>query len=802
MSTTEKGDDFRDLVCDLLRTQFPDVETEPRIGGSKVDIAFSKHEFGRHVRFAVECKDYARPLTKSYIEQNIYPKYHALLGAKLVDRVLIVSRRSISTDAAEYAKTWGADHLTYEGLAEALVGMRRYVDGLAQLRPADDSLYVEARLEDTEGAALEAVDRWVSDVAGPPGIAILGGYGQGKTSFARRVASEYAKRHLAEPTGRLPILLRLGEVVHETQLEGLFGKEFTATHRVPGYTFQTLFHLNQQGRLIILLDGFDEMKHAMTGSDFQATFRQFNRLLCPRAKVVLLGRPNALPSDERNLVFRGVSQVGDNTVTSSMFVPWLEWRLAFFSKEETTLLLRAHMDLLVRKYEREGRFRYAPGYSDGRVDEILAKVPADLLRRPVHVALIAEVGADPNFDFAGFNQHKLYTHFVSSMVLRDIRDKPARRPIPIEPRLTFQRDLAWWAWRRIGTAQGCFFRHDVPDSLLTDLPNGGSADAEAKRNEYIVSTLTEEKESGVLFFAHRSFQEFLVAERLRLHQSTPSSHIDYSAFMTSDVVSFLTQAPSFDYILDWYRTLRSCDGPVSPSYLEFFARFANLQPELEIALRETGPASTDPWTVAICAFASFKGPTGATGQPGFSAMLNDLVQFGETDAAAIAALALLAQPVTLEAVKLTRLCASLLGRCLRLSRPSQDKANLTISRRDFDFAAKWVSSSVGRRFPAQRDTSPASLVVDLVELERACLHQLTEERKILSKESFRGNPFALENPTPLPARATVPAQHTYNLIEKPTRERHARYLGSHSPDFHIVQVHEKGHSASKWRGHV
>ena len=65
-STTEVGNAFRDVVCDLLRTKYPDLRIEKRLSGTKVDIRFTSEGLAREV-WAVECKDYAKPLDKGYV---------------------------------------------------------------------------------------------------------------------------------------------------------------------------------------------------------------------------------------------------------------------------------------------------------------------------------------------------------------------------------------------------------------------------------------------------------------------------------------------------------------------------------------------------------------------------------------------------------------------------------------------------------------------------------------------------------------------------------------------------------------
>lgn len=574
-NTARQGNAFRDVVAALLRTQFEDVATEREIAGTAIDITFSKLEFGSWKRFAVECKDYDRPLTKGYISKNIKSVYDPMFeqGPKeSIHHVLIVSKHPLAPAARSYVDSIPRySHQTYDQFSESILGIRRYVEGIARLvDPAQAAEYVAARFVEDQCDAMALIEKWIED-SGPPGLAVLGGYGQGKTCFAQQVAARAAVRHLADPVHRVPLFLRLGEVVHETRLENLFGGEFTSRHHVPGYHFETLMHLAKTGRLLIVLDGFDEMKHAMTAADFYANFKEFNRLLVPGGKVLLLGRPSSLPSDSMELVFRGNRRFGDSYVADPAFQAWQERRLDFFTLQEATTLLGLHLKSVMSKYESERAVQYPDGYFARRIKEIAALVPFELLRRPVHVTLIAEVAADANFSFEGFNEFRLYQRFIEKMVERDTVDKPARREIALEHRLSFQRELAWWAWKRIGVAQGIFNREDVPAAILDGLPAGKSVDVEGKRNEYIVSTLTEAKDGGMLFFAHRSFQEFLVAERMTTTPVGPSAHPEYSRFFNAEIGDFLMGSPNQQFSLDWVESLGATNGPLSLGYLNFFA---------------------------------------------------------------------------------------------------------------------------------------------------------------------------------------------------------------------------------------
>lgn len=590
-STVAKGNAFRDHIAALLRSLgHDDVKTEQYIDGTAVDITFSKRELGRRVRYGVECKNYGSPLTKTYLDQKVYPGYSRLLDNDKFDCVLVVSQHEIGSDAGSWFSTTPRFvHFTEQRLTEELLGLDAYVKDWATSKAVREGQYIEARFKDLEGPAVDHVRNWIECDPGH-GLAILAGYGRGKTSFANRLVREQAQRFRDNQTERMPVLIRLGQVVHEVELEGLFGKEFTSRVHAPGYSYRALELLNAAGRLLVVLDGFDEMKHAMTFSDFRANFIQLNRLLVGRAKVLLLGRPTAFTSESRELVLRGREVVNGTSVLSTKFAAWREVELASFSHDETVHLLKSCLEDAIARFSDQGRASYPPDFVATRSAEIISRLQStDLLTRPVHITLVAELGANPDFSFENFDEYSLYQHFITNMIDRDVDNKQARRSIGTEPRRKFQRELAWWAWTRSGQLQGQFERDAIPPSLLADLPHGASQDDPGLLNEYIVSTLTEEKSAGILYFAHRSFQEFLVAERIITTRITPECHTENSEVVNPEILAFIKQGMPEGNWTAWCESLDACKGPLAPDYLALFL--------------ETHPARDDSYVLRQADFA-------------------------------------------------------------------------------------------------------------------------------------------------------------------------------------------------------
>ncbi|MEW6372450.1 MAG: DUF2034 domain-containing protein [Pseudomonadota bacterium] len=557
MNSTLIGNVFRDYVLRLLQSKFPDAHSEGKAAWKNADIMFSMMELGKRIQVAVECKNYTRSLkTKDFTE--IVGQYHAALESGDINLLLVVSNKPVEAASRKLINSIkNLRFLTIGELESWLVGLEPYVQSLVEEFNADEvhQYYIEGRFEGIEGNAFNYVQSWIdSDDATDNGLAVLGGYGLGKSSLAKRVASAQARRYLLNPESeRLPILLPLGQVVHETELAALFGKQFTSRYSLETYSYKTLLQLNKAGRLLVILDGFDEMKHAMTEHDFRSNFREFNKLRVLGAKVLLLGRPNAFTSESSNLLIRGLAELDGQAYLNSDFPAWKECRLAFFTSSEQRQFLDGFLKYKnVGLADDEARRR--------RIDEVVEDIDDEILQRPVQARIVGLLAADLNYTFRGTNRFRLYADFVRQVIQRD-QEKRARSLIPAEHRHRFLKELAWWSWTRAGVSQGTFRREEVPDALFHGLSDGHAVDHQAKRAEYLVSSLTEEKDASFLYFAHRSFHEFLVAAHITaLPTITQADISDISSALNEELIEFLRESRDelyLDRIYDGLSSIRT-----------------------------------------------------------------------------------------------------------------------------------------------------------------------------------------------------------------------------------------------------
>jgi len=409
-SATEIGNSFRDQVANLLRTRYETVTVEKPLNGKDVDIVYTESRLGRNEVVAVECKNYSHRLSATEFSREIYADYRDLLDSRAVDVVLIITNREISSSTqARINSDPRFRFLTLAALEEHILGITSYVKGLSLLAKLDGltEYYIPAKFNDLPQSAIDYLEEWIG-TENSPNLAVLGGYGQGKTSLATTLASRQASRYLANPTERIPILIRLGVVTHETSLEALFGREFTGSVR-SNYNFSTFMHLNQSGRLLVVLDGFDEMQHGMRASDFRANFAEFSRLICEQSKVIISGRPSAFLSESvKEEVLSGVAPVGRFRSSSTRLATWPQKTLSLFTEDETRAFFRTYMIYLIESRPHQFTEMLRIEEVESRISTVLDQLQASLYTRPVHAKLIAELAIDPTFSFAQFTEYELY----------------------------------------------------------------------------------------------------------------------------------------------------------------------------------------------------------------------------------------------------------------------------------------------------------------------------------------------------------------------------------------------------------
>lgn len=555
----QKGDAFELDVREMLALQGWTVTNERLLGHKKVDALASKTtEFGQFTRMAVECKDYLTPLTKTTVV-GVVADYLPLLSDGRVDALLLITRHGLAPAAGEYADgVRGLIHCTYPDLLRSLIDFSSYVPGLVTEYETDliATTYTEQCYADSDGTRRCTLERdlleWV-DADDPMPIAVVAGYGMGKTTLARRMAFILGRRYLADPQARIPVLIGLEQVSSDQSLEGLLGRHFTSLHNIPRYNFHAFSRLNAAGRFVLLLDGFDEMRRLMSPEVLHYNLSQLARLVVGNSKVVLFGRLTVFMSDEEQLqMLHGMGPLGGAWRRLPGTVGFRELHLLPFSEGQIEAFLTRFASVSKKnaRVARRVLFGRSPALKRASQTALLT----DIATRPVQLKMLTEVLPSYHGPIDDLTLTVLYSEFIDLVIRREC-SKLTRQAVPPHERRAFAADLAVWMWRKAlnyGVAAA-----DLPDELFSLYSRPGE-DLLSTRRDLLAACFLERKVGTGYYFPHRSFQEFLIAEFLS-KSIVSKTLIPDMGFLTAEIRAFVATMVSRRDVVLWLAAVYAAD---------------------------------------------------------------------------------------------------------------------------------------------------------------------------------------------------------------------------------------------------
>lgn len=527
-ATKNKGDVFRDKIKSLCLSASYRPISEVYVAGKKADLVYEIHRSPRPARIAIEAKNYGQALQKSMISE-IIGDYGRALKDRIVDEVWVVAQNDFSSAAREALESEpGYYALSYGEFIRTLINFPRYLESIVMEIESDgiEKYYVQQAF--TNGAnAYDELFSWCNGEPREP-IAVLSTYGMGKTSLAKMLSLNFAREALRNPLAPIPILIRLGELSSQQEMEGLLGAMFTSRNSIEGYCFPLFQKMNDLGHFILILDGLDEMRHAMSWDDFQYNFKQIKKLVKTKTRAILLGRPNTFASEqEYKSVIEGVINISGIDIVATDAVSFSVRQLEAFDENSSREFLTKYMNwsTSIAGITRDK--------IETRVDEIASMDLSELISRPVHAQMIASIGTDFSKELKLLSRFGLYNEFINSSLKRDYERTRGMSFKPIVRRRFLQR-LAWWLWFEHPSDS---FRPNNLDLRWLDARVDG-LEIDGIRRELVSGALLETKLADYFYFAHRSFQEYLIAEQI-LNGSVAKEYRGPYGRLTGEIIEFI-----------------------------------------------------------------------------------------------------------------------------------------------------------------------------------------------------------------------------------------------------------------------
>lgn len=587
------------------------------VDGQQVDLICEKWIPGiGHTRLCIDCKhtelEENRSVSKDDVDMFIFT-FRNRADSNGWTAGVMVSNRPFT----QYAKAAAAKHLnihlkTIEELHEEILHIRSYlyesVRRYEEVKRFSDYIAPYATISSTVGphednqALLERIiQNWLHDTSNPQ-LCLFGDFGTGKTTFLEYLHNILAQQYLSDASVRIPLLVPLRKYYevadHEEMILQFFSQECQAN--IP----YSLFHeFLTRGKLLLLLDGFDEMGARSDPTTRKANYLKLAPLVEGHSKVLISCRPAYFFSlEETHSVFSFVSkQIGfapplrQGPISEHLYSLVQDSDLkAVFSKTRSVLSGTKYIDLsLFDKKQIKAYLKKHDGdirsVSNGELDarslfDRIRKIYdlEDLAKRPILLKLIVDTlpqfkkATDETYEIhigdkiqkvPDITPSVLYAVYTEKELEREYRKGKVRWLIDRQDKVKVIAAIALE-----------MFKNDVPvlDRIaLSQVVQRGFPGNEEEQAHYLTdirtcSFLSRDSQESIRF-THKSFMEYYAAVALRMAMSGPTAiqELLSGKALTDEVAFFLgdgvAAAPnSFELktsLIDLYGKLSKVSAP-------------------------------------------------------------------------------------------------------------------------------------------------------------------------------------------------------------------------------------------------
>jgi len=395
-------------------------------------------------------------------------------------------------------------------------------------------------------------------------LMLVGDFGSGKSTILDRVFYEAARARIDSKEQRFPILLRLRGIRQFGDLWQFVETSLRDSQYIspPRSVFD---HELNEGRLIVMLDGFDEIYSGATAADRASYLETLRPLLKSRSPVVLSSRPTFFQSfDDMIASVRRLSAKQqplerlpnfglDRAKIAKAFGADLNKSLRrndFARVLEIQQLDRSQIRAAIERQAEE--IKRGTGLSVASFEEHLYSIYdlEDLMSRPLLLDMILKTVATGAIDIRSqktVGAATLYDLYTQQAANRDNERATANQLLTPEIRLDACRAIA----RAMLDKGEIVLTSDeveaaVQVSLNRTAPEGARG---ARRRPDVGSAVTDVRtcsflrfnEEGSLHFTHKSFYEFFVAQDLFVASGRSSrAFLDYPrARLNRETIYFL-----------------------------------------------------------------------------------------------------------------------------------------------------------------------------------------------------------------------------------------------------------------------
>jgi uncharacterized protein YjbI with pentapeptide repeats len=575
------GKKFEDDVADIFRLMGYKVEHNVQIADRQVDLYIEVKVGITSIRGLVECK-YHRDAHVGVDEvSQLAASAGPWLRERKIDKAYLITTKGFAAPAKANAERNGIECYTYDQLLSSLIDFTPYLKRMIEEFESDPLYHTYVDLyckryslnnkskkfisaknftdhpwEFVRKRLKNYMKRWL-ELPFSNHISILGDFGSGKTSFCKVFAYLTAKRHLLNPVKnpRIPLLIKLGNYsrLEKGSIQTMI-TDFLVNECDLKTNYSTFKKFMKAGKLLLLLDGFDEMAMQVDQKIRVRNFELLAELAVEPNKVILTGRPGYFPNFREMQRIIGqipkttdiYDRLGQDLMDNLKKMPAFDILMIqpFFPKQVNNILQK-----------QSDRLREL-GCNDWHIlREAIHKTYnlEDLAKRPVLLDIIVQTVPRllNNEEIKEINISKLYKIYTEFWLERDWGKGEMRRLIKSEDRLLFMQELAL-------ELHSCSIESIHYEKLPERVQDYFNIDRESHLDyfEHDIRTCTflNQSDDGYYKFIHKSFMEYFIATRLIAEIGNNKSGLFNTLPLSDEIIKFISESMNgshLEILLGW-----------------------------------------------------------------------------------------------------------------------------------------------------------------------------------------------------------------------------------------------------------
>jgi len=284
-------------VAELFRASGHKVDTSVRINHREIDVRAEELNSLVRKTILVECADYENTVGVEKLQEDLL-KLRAAKETLKDDAVIMhVSRNGYTPDAAGYAADAHIPAYIIADLQARLINFDPYIQAV-ETDPVRQTILKEyqpnnLRFEGRDAQATPAISflkDWLA--SGGPWLTLLGDYGVGKSWTLKRFLYEMVQDYKAQPsTTPLPLFIPLQRFTKAFDFENLIMRTLHL-YGVAGVFYTALEYLMHKGRIVFLLDSFDEMAQHLSRETIRENLKEMLVGISAHSRAIMTSRPN------------------------------------------------------------------------------------------------------------------------------------------------------------------------------------------------------------------------------------------------------------------------------------------------------------------------------------------------------------------------------------------------------------------------------------------------------------------------------------------------------------------------------